>query len=125
MVEQEEDLLLLEDGAGNPGGKGNTENNNGATGTGGLLIIYTNSLINNGTIESKGSDGGALTGVSGGASGGGSINIFYKTLFEGNKPIATGGLAKKGGGGSNTMIAGGEGSVCIGSIATGKYIEDK
>lgn len=112
-------------GAGNPGGKGGTDDINGETGTGGLLIIYADSVINNGEISSNGSDGGIGNGglPGGGASGGGTVNIFYKTTYTGTKPIATGGKAITGGG--TIKIWGGSGSVSIGSISTGKYVEDE
>lgn len=59
----------------------------GQNGSGGLLLLYTNDLTNNGIIESNGTNGAganryftssyrAATG--GGGSGGGSINVFYK-----------------------------------------------
>lgn len=62
------------DGAGNPLG-----------GTGGLLIIYSQSFYNNGTISSNGSkgyDSKEEQWAGGGGSGGGSINIFYKQISK-------------------------------------------
>ena len=102
-------------------------------GTGGLLVIYTNSFENNGIIESKGVDSSyvirnetTITGTSatGGASGGGSINIFYKNLIRKGTINADGGIGRpcigfydnwKGG-------SGGKGSVSIGNITTGSYV---
>lgn len=104
-------------GAGNPGGSGNTY---GSNGTGGLLIIYANELINsnNSIINANGSSGG-WTEVCGGSSGGGSVNIFYRQNFENNGSIvANGGTAGNGG-------AGGTGSVTIGNISTGSFVEDE
>lgn len=91
-------------GAGNPGGNYAVANKassdatilnkmKGASGTGGLLIIYGENIINNGIISSNGSAGGlgnnsTILGsddypksTGGGGSGGGSINIFYKTQY--------------------------------------------
>ncbi len=71
-------------GAGNSGGLGSLNNSatatlKGADGTGGLLIIYTDTLINNATISSNGSKGGGDgTHAEGGSSGAGSVNIFVK-----------------------------------------------
>lgn len=92
-------------GAGNPGGKYSAfaggQGSNGKNGTGGLLIIYAQSIENNGQIESKGSSGGDGIGylaLGGGASGGGSINIFYRKKYINNGQIdVTGGI-----GGSTT-----------------------
>ncbi len=85
-------------GTGNPGGTPR-----GTSGTGGLLIIYSDSLDNKGEIDSKGTDSNG----SGGASGGGSVNIFYKELIEQGNIKATGGnggsLGGSGGDGSVTM----------------------
>lgn len=50
-------------------------------GTGGLLIIYGNNIINNSNITSKGIAGGNAW-AGGGSSGGGSINIFYRNNYE-------------------------------------------
>lgn len=112
-------------GAGNPGGSGAS---GGATGTGGLLIIYSNNLINKGSIEAKGSKGGDGTDerqAGGGGSGGGSINIFYKTEIkqeEGSSISADGGAqgtARFSGG------VGGTGSISITSTAeTVKMVAD-
>lgn len=78
-------------GAGNSGGQGkqsdsggvqyNNNSYNGMAGTGGLLIIFSQVLINKGYIEAKGSNGGGGT-SGGGGSGGGGINIFCKTLYN-------------------------------------------
>ncbi len=78
-------------GAGNPGGTGNHANR-GNTGTGGLLIMFANSVKNNSTIYSDGS-AGANGEAGGGGSGGGSINIFYKESITNGSIIANGGTA--------------------------------
>lgn len=104
-------------GAGNPGGIGSLEEKtytdySGKSGTGGLLIIYSNKLINNDRILSNGSTGGyanSRVSASGGSSGGGSINIFTATKIENKGTItATGGSAVGNGG-----AKGGNGSVTI------------
>jgi len=90
-------------GAGNPGQKGalvsttaaymdgsgfvfggNNSSYKGSNGTGGLLIIYGNTVINKGTISSEGSSGGIgqTRTANGGSSGGGSINIFYANEYN-------------------------------------------
>ena len=108
-------------GAGNPGGRGgggayaDHSQDKGQNGTGGLLVLYANSVVNNSKISSDGSNGG--TGYSysysgGGSSGGGSINIFSNGVeFTNNGEItANGGPSICNGG------AGGNGSITIGKI---------
>lgn len=116
-------------GAGNPGGVvvGNVTQYAGSvgkTGTGGLLILYANTLTNNGNISSNGSNGGNGNFAGGGASGGGSINLFYKTSFKKGNIITKGGSKGAGynaGPGGN----GGSGSITIGNISTGTFVKDK
>ena len=108
----------LDGGAGNKGGSGKVYGNNG---TGGLLIIYSENVINKYTIASNGSNGGyAETG--GGSSGGGSINIFYKDKISLLKEIAIGGYAT---GKTRVGGAGGNGTVTIGNIGTGTFVKDE
>ncbi len=114
-------------GAGNPGGKGYYASN-GATGTGGLLIIYSKDLNNMGNITSKGSNGGAGTYAGGGASGGGSVNLFYKNSFTKGTITATGGTGGNSSWPNNGQSKGGNGgSGCIttGSIASDTFVKDK
>ncbi len=78
-------------------------------GTGGLLIVYANTIENtNGKLFSRGTSGGynSSYGCSGGSSGGGSINVFYKSQIN------------KG------TINAGNGCVTTGNISTGKFISD-
>lgn len=78
-------------------------------GTGGLLIVYANTIENtNGKLFSRGTSGGYNRdyGCSGGSSGGGSINVFYKSQIN------------KG------TIDAGNGCVTTGNISTGKFISD-
>lgn len=104
------------------GGTDGNVGSKGSDGTGGLLIIYANNIINNSIIESNGSNGGTgYKNAGGGSSGGGSINIFYKDNYTENNSSITvnGGIAMcatgyKGG-------AGGTGSISIGQILNGTY----
>ena len=73
---------------------------NGTSGTGGLLILYVNNLNNNGKITAKGTDSNGY----GGASGGGSINVFYNKLLEKGRIEATGGKGTNGGNGGNGSV---------------------
>jgi hypothetical protein len=122
-------------GAGNPGGEARRLGANstsstsetsypyvGNNGTGGLLLIVClNGFTNNGSVTSVGSNGGEGTSVSGGSSGGGSINTIYSfstTLgayyADGGISIArTGTVSFEGDGG-----AGGAGSVTTEDFAT-------
>ena len=112
-------------GAGNPGGQaGRTTASNG---TGGLLIIYGNKIHNEGNIYADGSKAGSVVSnytkynrAGGGGSGGGSINIFYKTTCTKGTIIANGGI---GGVASYNGGTGGSGSISIGNISTGTYVE--
>lgn len=115
-------------GTGNPGGGasswGGAYRYNGTNGTGGLLIMYANSIINNATVSSNGVMCKTVGYASGGSSGAGSINIFYKEKYI-CADEAT--INTKGGTGGNGG-AGGDGTATIGSIETGnfvKYVEDE
>lgn len=76
-------------------GFGNVDNPYAENGTGGLLIIFAENIVNNGVIESKGSGikvnhrhASNHTRIStGGCSGGGSVNLFYKYKYESNGMI--------------------------------------
>lgn len=118
-------------GAGNPGGSGmksSTTYTNvtyaGENGTGGLIILYSNKIINSesGIIESNGSKGGKASSsdniASGGGSGAGSINIFYIKSIEKNGTISCEGQYINNGG------AGGSGTVTIGMIENGNFTRD-
>lgn len=112
-------------GAGNPAGAGSGSAANGENGTGGLLIIYANTLINNGGIYANGSSGGWAYRAGGGGSGGGSINIFYR---ENPTPgtiaadAGAGGAGTRGGGETTRGAPGGNGSVTKGSVVTGDFV---
>lgn len=85
---------------------------------GGLLILFSNQFNNEGTIEANGVDNTNQHDIQGGSSGGGSINIFYEKLIANQSCIAKGGETIYAGG------AGGSGSISMGSIASGNYVEE-
>lgn len=100
-------------------------------GTGGLLTIYSDKIINNGYIDSDGvglgnlviktNDGNIFYGnhvAPGGSSGGGSINIFYKSSIKQGTITANGGNSSIG---SVIGGAGGTGSISIGKLLNGTY----
>ena len=84
------------------------------SGTGGLLVIYSDELENNGYITANGN--GSTSGTGGGA-GGGSINIFYNTIIARNIEQAIGGPSGRGSG------RGGNGTVTIGNITTSSFAD--
>lgn len=125
-------------GAGNPPGsdfRGTTNlgTNSGQPGTGGLLIIFTKKFINRGLIESRGSDSIGRKVVSayynylggGGASGGGSINIFYTEIIDNGTYNVSGGTSYQSGGWSNYCLGGngGNGTVTLTEIYNPFIIE--
>lgn len=100
----------------------------GGTGVGGLLIVYSNDLKNDGEIASKGSNGAGGTysfgkryngAVGGGGSGGGSVNIFYNKTSNVGSVVANGGAGGNVQGCRNAGMgllnggAGGDGSVTV------------
>ncbi len=112
-------------GAGNPFGLSEILDHNAVKtndfGTGGLLIIYSNNILNNGSISCNGKTGGdSFNAAGGGASGGGSLNMFYINNYKNNGKITSDGGSKsksapsKGG-------AGGNGSISIGQLLNGTY----
>ena len=130
-------------GSGNPSGLGayaskltdkrGTHTTYAKNGTGGLLVIYTSSLINNGTISSNGSNVEGIRHAStnryagGGASGGGSINIFYTAFTNNGSITATGGTNTVDTTGIATSVlggVGGDGTITTCSIASGNCIID-
>ena len=121
--------IVASGGAGNPGGTGSNRYNNGSNGTGGLLIIYSDSYQNNGTINVSGSTGGIYSSIIGGGSGGGSINIFTNqdTKIEQSEIVTDTryneilGTASYVGGRANA----GSGTINIGEIRNGKYYDLK
>ena len=97
---------------------------NAQSGTGGLLIIYTKKFINNGRIESRGSntnearvDSRSDSFGGDGASGGGSINIFYTEISDNGTYDVSGGISTVQGY-SNYRLggAGGSGTVTLTEI---------
>ena len=109
-------------GTGNPSGgyalyRESPVNYVGRSGTGGLLIMYSKNLFNGGTISAQGisSSTSSLSNGNGrvdpgGASGGGSINIFANKVTNLSSITAAGGAATKQ---SSTGGAGGNGTVTI------------
>ncbi len=98
-------------GAGNP-----------SYGTGGLLVIKAGIIKNMGTLSSHGASAHTAwdsRSVTGGGSGGGSINVFYETCenFIPSSITVTGG-AKTG---NYPGGAGGNGSITIGTIQDGTF----
>ena len=110
-------------GAGNLGGAGVgtscCTHSSGANGTGGLLIISANKIINTGVIAATGVSGGYGSGASGGSSGGGSINIFVKEDYSSTGTVSANDTVAQSYGGR-----GGAGSVTIGSISTGTFVSN-
>lgn len=102
---------------------GNYEGNKGNDGTGGLLLIYSNEIVNNSLISADGiksstPDQGHFP--AGGASGGGSVNIFTEYLS------GSGEVTAKGGESAQCSGKGGEGSVTIVKIGSAlSYPEEK
>ena len=114
-------------GTGNPSGSYQTYREAAVNyverrGTGGLLILYTNDLYNEGTISSNGISS-STAGLSrsygrvdpGGASGGGSVNIFAHEVKNLNIITAAGGAATTQ---SSTGGAGGNGTVTINELGS-------
>jgi prepilin-type N-terminal cleavage/methylation domain-containing protein len=119
-------MYVSSGGAGNPSGNDArptaganiTVTGNAASsavqGTGGLLIIYANTVNNNGTIEARGSASNFPAGyntsvaASGGSSGGGSVNVFYNSINNVGTITAQGGqsgaCAKMGGNGGDGSV---------------------
>ena len=115
-------------GVGNPGGTGaggGTVNhtNDGANGTGGLLVIYANDIDNKATISANGTNNKSGYRFTGGGSGAGSINIFYYNSY-----VSTGTISAIGGtDGKETDVTersgfGGNGSITIGSVRTASFV---
>lgn len=107
-------------GVGNPSGsyeryRATLKTYSVTNGTGGLLILYTPKLINNGTITADGTQAGTASITSsngrvdpGGSSGGGSVNIFYGIIETSGTITANGGARRcisscNGAGGNGTV----------------------
>ena len=105
----------------------------GQDGVGGLLVLYTNKLSNNGEISSKGSNGAGgsaynynttyVGNIGGAGSGGGSVNIFVKTIESIGNCTAAGGLGGVIKANNNSMGnivggAGGDGTVTINELGS-------
>ena len=90
-------------------GSGNAKHSNGSGNGGALVIIYANQISQLGSIYSNGTDATSAD-ATGGSSGGGSINIFCKSIGSEISNI-TENLTVNGG------INGGKGSINIGIIS--------
>lgn len=107
-------------GAGNPALKGTPYAGgwDAADGSGGLLVMKSKEYIGNGTVVSRGSYAGGVRfpdGLcSGGGSGGGSINMFVDNLSNDV-------LSDVSGSSYSSTVAGGAGSVIVGTIINGQY----
>lgn len=118
-------------GAGNPGGCSyvgkNSSRGRAPTGTGGLLIIYCDTFENNRYIYSCGTSGDRLNiidnnyGAPGGASGGGSINIFFKEITKKGTISADGGSGLQT---TNSKSTGYSGSGGKGCVTLGRIVGD-
>jgi hypothetical protein len=95
-------------GAGNPGGQGyrygsSYDEISGGNGTGGVLIIICEGILtadSTGQVTANGVDGGSLgDGNYGGGSGGGSVNIFTKSIV--GAPLTMGAYGGRNVGGGN------------------------
>lgn len=97
------------------------ENTPGELGTGGLLILYSDILYNEGEITSDGSKGGTATGNGGCGSGGagsgaGSINIFARYVKAEGTTSTKGGA--KGIGSAAQGGEGGDGSYTVNELGS-------
>lgn len=121
-------------GVGNPGGLGNgdvqgydgsqfVKEARGNNGTGGLLVVYAKNISEDSTgkLTSEGVSNGRYN--AGGSSGGGSINVFYEedcpysivteSSTQGGISVSDQQYGKSGNGG--------EGTITVGNISTGKF----
>ena len=119
--EQTFESLLPTGGAGNPNGDSYNSVNSTKSGTGGLLMIYAEQVLGDtGIIESNGSMAENQWACTGGGSGAGSINILTKSFSEKIQVTAIGVTndnSKAPGG------RGGNGSITIGDVSTGSFIQ--
>ena len=119
-------ILMLDGGAGNPGAAAHFGVGHG---TGGLLVLIINSDSIPGEVTACGIGGGKGQYASGGASGGGSVNVFFLgsplTILNADSFSALGGPAvpRNFGGTANAGGAGGPGSVTVGSIVSNYYTD--
>jgi hypothetical protein len=102
-------------GAGQPGGPGAQSGPYpsvaGATGIGGVIVIYcTGTFSGTGSIVSNGEPGGTGWNAGGGGSGAGSITVFYGTDSSSITPAATGGSGGPSNAGGAPGGAGGAGT---------------
>lgn len=92
-------------GSGGGGGSGTGSSTGGkGGGGGGVIVIFANTVVNNGTISAIGGDGaGAVSSGAGGGGGGGGGKIFIITRsYTGTNPTVAGGNGAAGLGGGGT-----------------------
>jgi hypothetical protein len=88
------------------GGSGNPPGFRGGTGTGGVIIIICEgALSGSGSVVSGGVSTQDLGGITGGASGGGSVNVLFGTNPSGVSVSATGGSVRGGANGTARKFA--------------------
>lgn len=124
--------IITTGGQGNPNGSWSsyrvtpTKFTCSVYGTGGLLIIFSNKFTNYNNIQSNGGDTiipnqSPSNKSSGGASGGGSINIFYNKIEQEGNVFANGG--KQTAGYTYSGGAGGKGSVTFTQVPIDYFID--
>lgn len=83
------------------GGSGNPPGTFGGTGTGGVIIVICEgTLSGSGSVQAQGISTTSIGGVTGGASGGGSVNVLFGTNPSGVTVFATGGSTRGGANGT-------------------------
>ena len=83
------------------GGSGNPPGFRGGTGTGGtIIVICEGALSGSGSVRAEGISTQSLSGITGGASGGGSVNVLFGTNPSGCTVVATGGSTRGGANGT-------------------------
>jgi hypothetical protein len=88
------------------GGSGNPPGSQGGTGTGGVIIIICEgALSGSGNVISQGVSTTSIGGITGGASGGGSVNVLFGTNPSGVSVLATGGVSRGGADGTARKFA--------------------
>jgi hypothetical protein len=104
------------------GGTGGGSNNALATsgaggGTGGVMVLASPLIVNNGTISCKGGNGGNATATAGsagaGSGGGGGVIFLISPGFSGNTPSVAGGSPGVGAGSPTTSATAGSAGTLV------------
>ena len=107
-------------GGGTGAKAGTGVDHNGLKGAGGLLIIYADNFDNQNEISADGADANNINNTAnGGASGGGSINIFTNNIINVGNMHSNGGKSSSVTGAGGT---GGAGTVNISKIVEGQIL---